>query len=697
MVALKSPARGADAPGFETPQSSYERALAKAVHEAHEAQLLVQRSRERTGTLKPSLARMDKDGRGALRMGLGYDGNAIASCATGTDATRKAQPRLALGNSPVVPLRPGALDDAAEAAEDVHVDPALVMGASARGPPRAVEEAPSPPRATTARAAAVASAKQRCAEAEVKAAAAEELLRQRRAEVDAQVAAAITKAIAEASERAGEAEILLAHAQARASDAEARATDAEARATDAEARVRESDTRAADAEARAADAEGTTMDAQARAADAEARARDADARTTDAHARTTDAEARAADAEVRASDAEAKAARTEALTGRVEERLAEAEKRAAEAEKRAVEAEEQRAEAVEQRAEAVELRAEAESRVESAEHMADAAKDELARMRRVAEDATEATRVARPDRADTSSYDELDDKSELISDIWGKRGATYGEKGGNGGVADNAAAAAARCAAERVPCTEYAQESADGGRIWQEGHSPFRWPQPGSRFGNSTARPAPRDWTHGLPLRLAAHAEQAAVGVGLDARELTRVNAAVAAVAERAVAAAVAAAAKEAAQEAAQEAVGRVEEAAEEEDEELVRVSERLELRSGEPPFSPYVAPRFPHMSGINSLFSCRNGLELAFAFDEIVSMGHKENVTLRDIQTHIEMESHEEKLANMIRQSKEREAQETMKLKARSLARESRSSRWRIDPVLPRCHPSFLVDISQR
>ena len=63
-------------------------------------------------------------------------------------------------------------------------------------------------------------------------------------------------------------------------------------------------------------------------------------------------------------------------------------------------------------------------------------------------------------------------------------------------------------------------------------------------------------------------------------------------------------------------------------------------------------------MSGINSLFSCRNGLELAFAFDEIVSMGHKENVTLRDIQTHIEMESHEEKLANMIRQSKEREAQ---------------------------------------
>ena len=77
--------------------------------------------------------------------------------------------------------------------------------------------------------------------------------------------------------------------------------------------------------------------------------------------------------------------------------------------------------------------------------------------------------------------------------------------------------------------------------------------------------------------------------------------------------------------------------------------------------------------------------------------MGYRESLTIQQIQTNLEMESHEEKLAIMIRQSKEREAQETMKLKARSLARESRSSRWRIDPVLPRCHPSFLVDISQR
>eukprot|EP00310_Coccolithus_braarudii_P025539 CAMPEP_0183351648 /NCGR_PEP_ID=MMETSP0164_2-20130417/26165_1 /TAXON_ID=221442 /ORGANISM="Coccolithus pelagicus ssp braarudi, Strain PLY182g" /LENGTH=532 /DNA_ID=CAMNT_0025523887 /DNA_START=17 /DNA_END=1615 /DNA_ORIENTATION=- len=70
----------------------------------------------------------------------------------------------------------------------------------------------------------------------------------------------------------------------------------------------------------------------------------------------------------------------------------------------------------------------------------------------------------------------------------------------------------------------------------------------------------------------------------------------------------------------------------------------------------------------------CRNVFELTFAFDEIVALGHKENVTMHDIQINIEMESHEEKLANMIRQSKEREAVEEMKRKARTIARDNRA-----------------------
>ena len=40
---------------------------------------------------------------------------------------------------------------------------------------------------------------------------------------------------------------------------------------------------------------------------------------------------------------------------------------------------------------------------------------------------------------------------------------------------------------------------------------------------------------------------------------------------------------------------------------------------------------------------------ELIFAFDEVISAGHKENVTMNQIRTFMEMESHEEKLHKMI------------------------------------------------
>jgi len=66
----------------------------------------------------------------------------------------------------------------------------------------------------------------------------------------------------------------------------------------------------------------------------------------------------------------------------------------------------------------------------------------------------------------------------------------------------------------------------------------------------------------------------------------------------------------------------------------------------------------------------CKHAFELVFAFDEVVAMGHKENVTMRDIQVNIEMESHEEKLSLMIRQSKEREAREKAKEKEKEIAR---------------------------
>ena len=69
----------------------------------------------------------------------------------------------------------------------------------------------------------------------------------------------------------------------------------------------------------------------------------------------------------------------------------------------------------------------------------------------------------------------------------------------------------------------------------------------------------------------------------------------------------------------------------------------------------------------------CKNAFEIIFAFDEVVALGHRENVTMRDIQVNMEMESHEEKLANMIRQSKEREAAEEAKRRAKTIATERR------------------------
>jgi hypothetical protein len=45
----------------------------------------------------------------------------------------------------------------------------------------------------------------------------------------------------------------------------------------------------------------------------------------------------------------------------------------------------------------------------------------------------------------------------------------------------------------------------------------------------------------------------------------------------------------------------------------------------------------------------CRSAFDLIFAFDEVISLGHKENITIMQVRQNCEMESHEEKLHNMI------------------------------------------------
>lgn len=60
----------------------------------------------------------------------------------------------------------------------------------------------------------------------------------------------------------------------------------------------------------------------------------------------------------------------------------------------------------------------------------------------------------------------------------------------------------------------------------------------------------------------------------------------------------------------------------------------------------------------------CKAAFELLFAFDEAISLGNKENVTVAQVKQYCEMESHEEKLHKLVMQSKINETNEVMRMK---------------------------------
>lgn len=64
------------------------------------------------------------------------------------------------------------------------------------------------------------------------------------------------------------------------------------------------------------------------------------------------------------------------------------------------------------------------------------------------------------------------------------------------------------------------------------------------------------------------------------------------------------------------------------------------------------------------------NAFNLIFAFDEIVALGYRESVNLAQIRTFVEMDSHEEKVYQAVRQTQEREAKQKMREKAKELQR---------------------------
>uniref|UniRef100_A0A6T1LR22 Coatomer subunit delta n=2 Tax=Alexandrium monilatum TaxID=311494 RepID=A0A6T1LR22_9DINO len=73
----------------------------------------------------------------------------------------------------------------------------------------------------------------------------------------------------------------------------------------------------------------------------------------------------------------------------------------------------------------------------------------------------------------------------------------------------------------------------------------------------------------------------------------------------------------------------------------------------------------------VNEEYVLKNAFDIVFAFDEVISFGHRESVTLSQIKTYTEMDSHEEKLHQMIEQSKINEAKETAKRKQLELAKQ--------------------------
>lgn len=67
------------------------------------------------------------------------------------------------------------------------------------------------------------------------------------------------------------------------------------------------------------------------------------------------------------------------------------------------------------------------------------------------------------------------------------------------------------------------------------------------------------------------------------------------------------------------------------------------------------------------------HSFDLLCAFDEVVSLGYKENVSLAQVRNVLEGESHEEKIQEIIARNKEAEAKEELKRRAKQLEMQRR------------------------
>ncbi|KAI9932198.1 hypothetical protein ASPWEDRAFT_479717 [Aspergillus wentii DTO 134E9] len=86
-----------------------------------------------------------------------------------------------------------------------------------------------------------------------------------------------------------------------------------------------------------------------------------------------------------------------------------------------------------------------------------------------------------------------------------------------------------------------------------------------------------------------------------------------------------------------------------------------------------------------------RNAFELLSAFDELVTQGYRENLSLTQIKAFLEMESHEERIQEIIERNKELEASEERKRKAKQLEMQRKEAARTGRSMAPR-PPSYPV-----
>ncbi|KAF3397736.1 Coatomer subunit delta [Penicillium rolfsii] len=86
-----------------------------------------------------------------------------------------------------------------------------------------------------------------------------------------------------------------------------------------------------------------------------------------------------------------------------------------------------------------------------------------------------------------------------------------------------------------------------------------------------------------------------------------------------------------------------------------------------------------------------RNAFELLSAYDELVTLGYRENLSLSQIKTFLEMESHEERIQEIIERNKELEASEERKRKAKQLEMQRKEAARTGRGAAPRA-PSYPV-----